>query len=149
MKKLIVLLLMAFTTQTGIANNNASGKDTIPVELSKNITVNWSIKNAKVVQDELFMKIKAARKNIKAELYELMADATPLDFEACFKKGMVKKGDVAFYLFDLLFNVPYEGAIGQKFPDFLLSCTPPVGLYDYIEANRNQVAASLKAFYTK
>lgn len=146
MKQLIVLLLMCFATQAGFA---IGGKDTIPVELSKTITVNWTIKGSKIVQDDVFLKLKANKKNIKFELYDLVADATPLGFEACFRKGIIKKGDVAFYLLDVMYDIPYEGAIGKKFPDFLLSCTPPVGLYDYIDANRDQVSKSLRAFYTK
>jgi cell division protein FtsB len=146
MKKLILLILLVLTSTFTFA----AGNDTIAVVLSKNITVNWSVKNAKVVQDDTFLKLKANKKAIKAELYELVADVTDLGIEACFKKtGTVKKGDVAFYLFDVLYNVPYQGVLGQKFDQFLLSCTPPQGLYDYIDANRAKVVADMRAFYTK
>lgn len=146
MKNYLILLLFALSANVA----NAGGKDTISIEISKTITVNWSIKGSKIVQDDLFLKHKANKKAIKLELIDLVADATPLDLDACFKKsGKVTRGDVAFYLFDEIFNVPYETAVGQKFPDILLSCKPPVGLYDYIEANRKQVSANMKAFYTK
>ena len=149
MKKLIALLLIAFAAQAGLANNIAGGKDTITIELSKTLKINWSIKASKVVQDSLFIKAKSSKKALKLELLELIPNTTPLDFEACFKKGKVKKGDVAFYLFDEVFNVPYPTAIGKAFPDIPLNCKPPLGLYDYIEANRNLVITNMKAFYIK
>jgi len=148
MKKLIVLVIIAFAGQTVFANS-AGGNDTITIEISKDITVNWTIKGSKIVQDDLFFKHKANKKAIKLGLIDLMSDATALDLEACFKKGKVTKGDVAFYLFDELFNVPYPTAVGKAFPDILLSCKPPVGLYDYIDANRTAVAANMHTFYTK
>jgi hypothetical protein len=146
MKNYLILLLLLLGTNVAIAGGN----DTIPIEISKTITVNWSIKGSKIVQDDLFLKHKANKKAIKLELIDLVADGTELDLEACFKKsGKVTKGDVAFYLFDEIFNVPYPTAVGKAFPDILLSCKPPTGLYDYIQANRTTVSANMKAFYTK
>ena len=83
MKKLITLMLIAFAAQAGLANNIAGGKDTITIELSRTLKINWSIKGSKVVQDSLFIKAKSSKKALKLELLELIPDATPLDFEAC------------------------------------------------------------------
>lgn len=148
MKKLITLVLIV-AASAAWAQNKQAGPDTIQITLTNNIAFNWSTSQSRIVRDDAFTKLKANRKNIRAEMYTLMADETPTEVEACFKNGKMKKGDFAFNLFDALYNIPYSAAFKKQFDLIYPPCTVPAGVYDYVDVNRATIADQLKAYYAQ
>ena len=149
MKKLIVVLVLAFTYSTGYSQTPAAKPDTVAIELTKSISFNWSVSQSRIVRDETFNKLKANKKAIKPQLYSMISSDSVIVLNVCFKKGVVRKGDMAFNLLDALYNVPYAAAFKQKFDLIYPPCTVPDGLYDFIETNRDSIGPWLRTYYAQ
>lgn len=152
MKKLMLVLVLAFTYTAGFSQTTATkatSPDTVAIALANDITFNWSVSQSRIIRDEAFNNIKANKKAIKPRLYNMISSDSVIVLNVCFKKGVVRKGDMAFNLLDALYNVPYDAAFNRKFDLIYPPCTVPAGLYDFIEENRDSIGPMLRTYYAR
>lgn len=149
MNKLTLLLMLVLACEAGYSQTAAVKPDTMVIALTKNISFNWSNSQSRILRDDTFAKLKANKKAIKPELYSLIQNDSVIVMDVCFKKGVVRKGDMAFNLLDALYDVPYAAVFKRPFALIYPPCTVPDGLYDFIEENRDSIAPMLRAYYAQ
>jgi hypothetical protein len=122
--------------------------DSNRIQLIDKLSINWSPVDNDVRQDSLFTHIKANIQENREVLTGLISDTTLSIISAC-KRGGLHKGDIAFMILDKIYHIPYFKVFGVQFDVIDAGCHYPVGLFDYLEANRGAAMERVTSYLAK
>jgi hypothetical protein len=113
------------------------------IEISKNVIIEWNASSEMLIKNNDYKRIAINFSEYSEEILEALSDTTLTRFKVCGKTTNLRKGDFAWMLLRELRMIPKSCSI-RSFDTYGGMCFFPVGLLDYMEENRQEVAQGLK-----
>ena len=142
---LLICLLIACNYPDSIKSDN-SNSDLILIHLRNALKVHWNQEKNDIEEEALFSTIKHNKEKYIGDLLTQLSD-TSLSINSICKTTGLHKGDFAFMIINKMYSIPYIDIFNTQF-DVYDSCAYPVGLFDYIELNRDSVRSKLSQYFS-
>ncbi len=117
------------------------------IEINSEIKFNWDNSTSKIVDDELWIKLKTSFQTHKRTLIKEVSNHELTNAKVCKVEDKLTKGQMAFIALDQLEGIPYALVFEIQYCIMYIDCPYIGGLIESIENNKDASDQLMNYYY--